>query len=91
MPRTPPLKFVPGSRGHQQAQHCLLPHEPVVSLPPCLQFVTRQVLQEVQFVGAGKALVAGGMSVGHMAHLAGAAVGVLLVLLLARLPDEGNA
>ncbi len=29
----------------------------------------------------------GGMRVGHVAHLGGAVIGVLLVLLLSRLPD----
>lgn len=50
-------------------------------------FVARQVLQEVAVVGSGRGMALGGMSVGHWAHLGGAAVGVLLVLLLARLPD----
>ena len=48
-----------------------------------------QVLGEFQLAAGGKALTMGGgsMQVGHVAHLAGAAVGVLLVLLVARLPD----
>lgn len=41
-------------------------------------------------VTGGRAMALGGMQVGHIAHLAGAAVGVLLVLLLARLPDVGD-
>ena len=50
-------------------------------------FVVKQVLQEVSMVSSGKAgLVAAGMSVGHWAHLGGAAAGVMLVLLLNRLP-----
>ncbi|KAG7672035.1 hypothetical protein Ndes2526B_g07005 [Nannochloris sp. 'desiccata'] len=52
-------------------------------------FVVKQVLQEVSMVSSGKAgLVAAGMSVGHWAHLGGAAAGVLLVLLLNRLPSS---
>jgi membrane associated rhomboid family serine protease len=55
-------------------------------------FVVRQVLQEVSMVSAGKgaalasSAAAGGTTVGHWAHLGGAAAGVLLVLLLSRLP-----
>ena len=50
-------------------------------------FVVKQVLQEVSMVSGGKAVaVVGNMSVGHWAHLGGAAAGVLLVLLLSRLP-----
>jgi hypothetical protein len=41
-------------------------------------------------VSGGRALTLAGMQVGHMAHLAGAAVGVALVLLLSKLPDIGN-
>lgn len=54
-------------------------------------FVARQVLEEVAMVSSGKALVAAGgqLTVGHMAHLGGAAAGVLLVLLLSRLPKDG--
>jgi membrane associated rhomboid family serine protease len=52
-------------------------------------FVVKQVLQEVSMVSSGKAgLVAAGMSVGHWAHLGGAAAGVLLVLLLNKLPSS---
>jgi membrane associated rhomboid family serine protease len=51
-------------------------------------FVVKQVLQEVSMVSSGKAgLVARGMSVGHWAHLGGAAAGVLLVLLITRLEE----
>jgi membrane associated rhomboid family serine protease len=39
-------------------------------------------------VSSGGAALMGGMQVGHVAHLAGACVGVLLVLLLSRLPGE---
>jgi membrane associated rhomboid family serine protease len=52
-------------------------------------FVIKQVLQEVSMVSSGKAgLVSAGMSVGHWAHLGGAAAGVLLVLLLNKLPSS---
>jgi membrane associated rhomboid family serine protease len=44
-----------------------------------------QVLSEFQNATGGGVTV-GGMQVGHIAHLAGAAVGVLLVVLLSRLP-----
>ena len=49
-------------------------------------YVVKQVLQEVHVVASGKTMAAGGMSVGHWAHLGGAAAGVVLVLLLSRLP-----
>jgi len=49
-------------------------------------YVVKQVLQEVHIVASGKSMAAGGMSVGHWAHLGGAAAGVVLVLLLSRLP-----
>lgn len=50
-------------------------------------FVVRQVLEELKHqVGGG--LVLGGMQVSHMAHLGGAMAGVLLVLLLHRLPGD---
>lgn len=49
-------------------------------------YVVKQVLQEVQMVASGASIVAGQMTVGHMAHLGGAAGGVLLVILLSRLP-----
>ncbi|KAL4859452.1 Rhomboid-like protein 11 [Chlorella vulgaris] len=48
-------------------------------------FVSQQVLSEFQNATGGGVTV-GGMQVGHIAHLAGAAVGVLLVVLLSRLP-----
>ena len=50
------------------------------------QFVVKQVLQEVNLHVAGGASSAAGQ-VGHLAHLGGALVGVLLILLLNRLPD----
>ncbi|GLC45299.1 hypothetical protein PLESTM_001717500 [Pleodorina starrii] len=53
------------------------------------QFVVRQVLEEAKNQVAG-GLMVGGMAVSHAAHLAGAAVGVLLVLLLQGLPDPGG-
>jgi hypothetical protein len=58
-------------------------------LPGCPSARLLQVLGEFQMAAGGKALTMGGgsMQVGHVAHLAGAAVGVLLVLLVARLPD----
>lgn len=49
-------------------------------------FVIRQVVNEVGSVAGGKAVMVGGMNVGHWAHLGGAAAGVVLVLLLSRLP-----
>jgi membrane associated rhomboid family serine protease len=49
-------------------------------------FVIRQVVNEVGSVAGGKAAMVGGMNVGHWAHLGGAAAGVVLVLLLSRLP-----
>ena len=52
------------------------------------QFVARTVLDEGRAQLAGGALTAGGAAVSHVAHLAGAAAGVLVVLLLARLPSE---
>lgn len=51
-------------------------------------FVVRQVLQEVSMVSSGKAMSVGGMSVGHWAHLGGAAAGVVLVLMLSKLPQD---
>ncbi|GIL68561.1 hypothetical protein Vafri_21820 [Volvox africanus] len=54
------------------------------------QFVVRQVLEEAKNQVAG-GLTVGGMAVSHAAHLAGAAVGVILVLLLQRLPDDPAA
>lgn len=41
-------------------------------------------------VAGGKGAMIGGMQVGHCAHLAGAAVGVLLVLLISRLPEAAE-
>ncbi|PNH11031.1 hypothetical protein TSOC_002187, partial [Tetrabaena socialis] len=49
---------------------------------------TRWVLEEAKHQFAG-GLVVGGLAVSHVAHLAGAAVGVLIVLLLQRLPEPG--
>lgn len=49
-------------------------------------YVVKQVLQEVQMVASGSSVVAGAMTVGHMAHLGGALGGVFLVLFLSRLP-----
>jgi membrane associated rhomboid family serine protease len=51
--------------------------------------VVQQVLGEFR-MAAGGGLTVGGMQVGHVAHLAGAAVGVLLVLLVARLPEPAD-
>lgn len=56
--------------------------------PPGL--LTPQVLSEFQMATAGRGLTMGGMQVGHVAHLAGAAMGVLLVLLLSRLPEPAG-
>ncbi|GFR46011.1 hypothetical protein Agub_g7489 [Astrephomene gubernaculifera] len=50
------------------------------------QFVVRQVLAEAGHQVAG-GLRLGGLAVSHAAHLAGAAVGVALVLLLRSLPE----
>lgn len=49
------------------------------------QFVIKQLLQETMSMKAGGAVIAG-HRVGHIAHLAGAFVGVLLVWSLSRLP-----
>ncbi|PNW71689.1 hypothetical protein CHLRE_16g664801v5 [Chlamydomonas reinhardtii] len=49
------------------------------------QFVVRQVLEEAKNQATG-GLVLGGLAVSHVAHLAGAAVGVALVLALSKLP-----
>ncbi|GLI71632.1 hypothetical protein VaNZ11_016905 [Volvox africanus] len=54
------------------------------------QFVVRQVFEEAKNQVAG-GLTVGGMAVSHAAHIAGAAVGVILVLLLQRLPDDPAA
>jgi len=50
------------------------------------QFVVGQVLREAQAQAAG-GLVVRGLQVGHIAHLAGAFAGVLLVWLLSKIPD----
>lgn len=55
------------------------------------QFVVQQVLSEFQMATAGRGMTMGGMQVGHVAHLAGAAVGVLLVVLLSRLPEPADS
>lgn len=47
----------------------------------------QQVLEEAKNQVAG-GLMMGGMAVSHVAHLAGAAVGVLLVVLIQNLPDS---
>eukprot|EP00884_Botryococcus_braunii_P003481 jgi/Botrbrau1/13133/Bobra.0187s0088.1 len=58
-------------------------------------FVTQQVFQEIRaqsavLAGKGAATV-GGAQVAHVAHLAGALAGVLLVYIISRLPDpEGQ-
>lgn len=57
---------------------------------PAPQFVIQQVAGEVQQVAAGKAATIGGLQVGHVAHLAGAAAGVVLVALISRLPDPAE-
>ena len=51
------------------------------------QFAVQQVLGEARAQAAGGTLTVGGATVSHVAHLAGAAAGVLLVLLLSRLPE----
>jgi membrane associated rhomboid family serine protease len=52
------------------------------------QFVVQQVLSEVKAQAAGGlALGSGGLAVSHVAHLAGALAGVLLILLLRAIPD----
>jgi membrane associated rhomboid family serine protease len=53
-------------------------------------FVTRQLGAEVGAAAAGGRVAAGGAVVGHAAHLAGAAAGGLLVLLLSRLPRSSG-
>ncbi|CAK0784812.1 hypothetical protein CVIRNUC_008016 [Coccomyxa viridis] len=50
------------------------------------QFVVKQVLQEVKSAQAGGLAIAGA-KVGHVAHLGGALMGVLLILALSRLPE----
>ena len=49
-------------------------------------FVVPQVLSEVKSQALGGTVTASGSMVGHVAHLGGAAAGVLVVLLLSRLP-----
>ncbi len=44
------------------------------------------LMQEVVSARSGGAMI-GASKVGHVAHLGGALVGVLLILLLSRLPD----
>jgi membrane associated rhomboid family serine protease len=51
------------------------------------QFVVAQVLSEARAQAAGGAVLAGGLSVSHVAHLAGALAGVLLVALLRAVPE----
>ncbi len=46
--------------------------------------VQQEVANQSALIGQGAMIGAGGVS--HVAHLAGAAVGVLLVVLLSRLP-----
>ena len=48
------------------------------------------MLGEFQMVASSTSMRVGGMQVGHIAHLAGAAAGVLLVLLLSRLPEPAE-
>ncbi|KAK9866699.1 hypothetical protein WJX84_001104 [Apatococcus fuscideae] len=59
------------------------------------QFVVKQVLQEVSSQGAlmrgGYGATLGGHSIGHIAHLGGAAAGVLLVFALSKIPAPANA
>ncbi|KAF5835352.1 hypothetical protein DUNSADRAFT_7518 [Dunaliella salina] len=50
------------------------------------QFVMTQVLSELKSQMRGGLTLAGGLQVSHLAHLGGALAGVLLVLLLQRLP-----
>ncbi|GMH37286.1 hypothetical protein BSKO_05159 [Bryopsis sp. KO-2023] len=50
------------------------------------QFVIQQLVGEIKMQAAGGAWV-GGNQISHVAHLGGAAAGVLLVLLLSRLPE----
>lgn len=50
------------------------------------QFVVKQVLQEVVSAQNGGAMI-GASKVGHIAHLAGAMVGVVLILVLTRIPE----
>lgn len=51
-------------------------------------FVVPQVLREAKMQALGGSMAnGGGAMVGHVAHLGGAAAGVLVVLLLSRLPQ----
>eukprot|EP00899_Mesostigma_viride_P029608 jgi/Mesvir1/9832/Mv14235-RA.1 len=52
------------------------------------QFVVNQVLSEAASLSVGKKIA--GMSVNHIAHLGGAAVGVFLIYLLTRLPADDD-
>ena len=52
-----------------------------------LNFAVQQVLSEAKAQAAGGKLVAGGAAVSHVAHLAGAASAVAIVLLLSRLGE----
>ncbi len=79
-PHCPPLQCVPHA-------------EPPLPLPPYLIWFAchlPQVLGEFQMVASSTSMRVGGMQVGHIAHLAGAAAGVLLVLLLSRLPEPAE-
>ena len=49
-----------------------------------------QVLSELKSQIGGGLTLAGGLQVSHLAHLGGALAGVLLVLLLQRLPSGGD-
>lgn len=50
------------------------------------QFVIAQVLQEVNLQMSGGTITTTG-NVGHLAHLGGALVGVVLIILLKQIPD----
>ena len=43
----------------------------------------------MQAAGWGKASLPGGVQIGHVAHLAGALAGVILVIILSRIPAAG--
>jgi len=53
-------------------------------------FVAKQVMSEVAVVSSGKVVTVGGMTVGNWAHLGGAIAGVILVLVLSRISDDGG-
>ena len=56
----------------------------------CLMLSSQvDVVQEahLQAAGWGKASLPGGVQIGHIAHLAGALAGVILVVLLSRIPS----